>query len=158
MLRLSLAQVRARYVEVIGEAPRSRSRVQLVRRIAWRLQAREEGDLSERARQRAEELAADADFRIGPPAPPRPSQTAANHAGRQLVAPSGMPMPGASLNRRYKGKHIQVTVLDDGFEYEGARYNSLSAVAKAITGAHWNGRLFFGLKPSPPQAKEGRNS
>ena len=54
-------------------------------------------------------------------------------------------MPGTVLNRIYKGEALQVRVLADGFEFEGNRYASLSAVAKAITGLHWNGRLFFGI-------------
>jgi hypothetical protein len=41
-----------------------------------------------------------------------------------------------------------VTVLTDGFEHDGARYRSLSAIAKAVTGTQWNGLLFFGLKES----------
>lgn len=165
MLGLPLAQLRARYVEVIGEAPRTRNRIQLVRRIAWRLQAREQGDLSERAKRRAEELATTTDFRLSPPAPPphkgtetgvvplagieprRNASASARGGGAMGVGPNGIPVQGASLNRTYKGKHIQVTVLAQGFEYLGARYASLSAVAKAVTGAHWNGRLFFGLKP-----------
>ncbi len=54
-------------------------------------------------------------------------------------------MPGTILTRQYKGHAIQVTVRDNGFEYLGEVYGSLSAVAKAITGSHWNGNYFFGL-------------
>lgn len=145
MLELSLAQLRARYVEIFGEAPRTRNRVQLVRRIAWRLQAREHGDLSERAKRRAEELATDTDFRLGPPLPHK--VRAASRGREGAAAPTdGMPVPGASITRQYKGKLVYVTVLADAFEYEGAHYKSLSAVAKAVTGAHWNGRAFFGFK------------
>ncbi len=56
-----------------------------------------------------------------------------------------MPPPGSVLTRKYRGKGIVVTVLPKGFEWEGTVYRSLSAVAKAVTGSHWNGRLFFGL-------------
>ncbi len=49
------------------------------------------------------------------------------------------------MTREYKGKVIQVHVVPDGFEYEGERYRTLSAVATAVTGAHWNGYHFFGL-------------
>ena len=49
------------------------------------------------------------------------------------------------ITRNYKGAELQVTVRVDGFEYEGRVHPSLSAVAKAITGTHWNGFLFFGL-------------
>jgi len=57
-----------------------------------------------------------------------------------------LPMPGAMLTRQYRGQTIQVMVLPNGFEYEGQIYRSLSAVAKAVTGSHWNGYGFFGLK------------
>ena len=52
-------------------------------------------------------------------------------------------MPGTTLWREYKGRMIAVIVLPRGFEYEGKVYRSLSAVANAITGTHWNGMKFF---------------
>jgi hypothetical protein len=52
------------------------------------------------------------------------------------------------LIRQWQGVEHSVTVLDDGFEYQGARYRSLSAVARAIAGTRWNGPLFFALRPS----------
>ena len=54
-------------------------------------------------------------------------------------------MAGTVLTRQYKGRLIEVTVLREGFEYEGETYASLSAVAKAITGSHTSGFLFFRL-------------
>ena len=60
-------------------------------------------------------------------------------------------MPGAVLTRKYRGRLIEVTVLPKGFDYEGQVYRSLSAVAQAITGSHWNGHLFFGLKSEGEQ-------
>lgn len=54
-------------------------------------------------------------------------------------------MPGSILVKEHRGKTIIVHVLDDGFEYDGRRFTSLSAVAKDITGTKWNGFLFFGL-------------
>src|SRR4051794_9911272 len=59
--------LRARYRELFGEESRSANHAHLFRRVAWRLQAMAEGDLSERARQRAAELAADVDLRLRPP-------------------------------------------------------------------------------------------
>jgi hypothetical protein len=56
-----------------------------------------------------------------------------------------LPPPGTVITRKYKGEVLQVRVQPDGFEYEGAVYTSLSAVAKAITGSHCNGYLFFRL-------------
>ncbi len=56
-----------------------------------------------------------------------------------------LPPPGSTLVRPYKGRMLQVRVLNVGFEFEKTAYPSLSAVAKAITGAHCNGFLFFRL-------------
>src|SRR5687767_9009550 len=66
--RLSVGALQARYAEVFGETPRGNNKVWLVKRIIWRLQALAEGDLSDRARRRAAELANDADLRSTPPA------------------------------------------------------------------------------------------
>ena len=57
-------------------------------------------------------------------------------------------MAGTLLKRRYKGQTVQVRVLAQGFEFDGEAYRSLSAVARKVTGAHWNGYHFFGL-PRP---------
>ncbi len=56
--------------------------------------------------------------------------------------------PGTILTREWKGSPRRVQVLSDGFEYEGERFASLSEVARKITGTHWSGPLFFGLKRS----------
>ena len=58
---------------------------------------------------------------------------------------NGQPRPGTVLQREWHGHQIRVEVLPDGFVWNGDSYGSLSAVARAITGARWNGRLFFGL-------------
>jgi hypothetical protein len=58
------------------------------------------------------------------------------------------PVAGTQLIREWRGVDHKVTVLADGFEWEGRRYKSLSAVARAITGTRWNGPLFFGLRGS----------
>ena len=108
------------------------------------MQALAEGDLSERARRRAAELARDADLRLNPPQrkatptppPPEPISAAAPVDPR-------LPPPGAILTRPYKGQLVQVQVLTEGFAYAGKVYPSLSAVAKAITGSHCNGYWFF---------------
>jgi hypothetical protein len=54
--------------------------------------------------------------------------------------------PGTQLMREWQGRTYEVVVLDDGFSWQGARYNSLSAIARKITGTAWSGPLFFGLK------------
>ena len=59
--------------------------------------------------------------------------------------PSRRLTPGTRLVRDWHGVGHTVIVLDDGFEYDGKHWKSLTAIAKAITGNHWNGPLFFGL-------------
>src|SRR5690606_22469238 len=128
----------------------------LCKRIAWRLQSLAEGSLSERARERAAELARDADIRTTVPRPSKASMGATT-AVTPAAARAGdhLPMPGAVLTREYRGQTIEVTVLPKGFEWEGQVYRSLSAVAKAVTGSHWNGNLFFGLnKGTRPGGKQ----
>jgi len=145
--RMSVPELRARYAEVFGETTRVRHKAYLVKRIIWRLQAIAEGDLSERAKRRAAELANDADLRLTAPAPKSHSiQANTERAALSPTCNKGMPMAGAVLTRSYKGRLIQVTVRHDGFEFDGDVYRSLSAVAKAITGTHWNGYHFFGLR------------
>jgi hypothetical protein len=56
------------------------------------------------------------------------------------------PVPGTVLTREYRGEVHQVTVLEEGFEYRGKVFRSLSGIAKEITGTHWSGNLFFGLR------------
>lgn len=155
---LAVAQLRARYAEVFDEPTRSGNRQWLVRRIAWRLQALAEGDLSERARRRAVELARDADIRLRPPVDRGPALGADVRSTTCQVAKRAderLPIPGSVLTRMFKGAEYRVTVLQDGFEYDGAIYRSLSAVAATITGSHWNGYHFFGLtKPQKRKRKE----
>lgn len=145
---LTVSQLRERYAEVFGEETRSRHKDYLVKRIAWRIQSVGEGTLSERARLRAEKLANDADILMYAPknhvfhaVPERTRVFEAN-----ITEGRGVLMPGTALTRKYKDRMIIVTVLTNGFEYDGKVYRSLSAVAKAITGTHWNGYHFFNVQ------------
>ena len=143
---LTVPQLRARYAEVFGDQTRSRHKDFLVKRIIWRLQSLAEGDLSERARRRAEELANDADIRLTAPRMPAAGAPGRTRAGSLHVPPEKrLPMPGAVITREYKGRTVAVTILPEGFDYDGKVYKSLSAVAKAVTGTHWNGYHFFNL-------------
>jgi hypothetical protein len=142
--KLPVGKLQAKYAEVFGEQTRTGNKAWLVKRIAWRLQALAEGDLSERARQRAAELARDADLRLNPPKAKQAGDRA--DAGEPLRANDPrLPPVGSVLTRPYKGSVIEVRVLAAGFEYAGEVYASLSAVAKAVTGSHLNGFAFFRL-------------
>jgi hypothetical protein len=143
--QLPIPELLARYAEVFGETTNTRNKPWLVRRIAWRLQANAHGGLSDHARQRAEELANDADLRKNPPRKQDPGTetTTTTHSPQRID--SRLPIPGTILTREYKGQSIEVHVLAQGFEYAGTVYKSLSAVAKVITGTHLNGFRFFQL-------------
>jgi hypothetical protein len=115
-----------RYEALFGRSPRSTNREYVFRRVAWRMQELRFGGLSTVARRRLDELVAELDL---PKVPPKKAVK-----------------PGAVLTREWRGRSISVTVRDEGVEFEGVMFKSLSAVAKHVTGAHWSGRLFFGLK------------
>ncbi len=146
--RMTVGELRARYAEVFGEITNGRHKDWLVKRIIWRLQSLADGDLSERARRRAADLANDADLRRKAPQSPAHTPQAATRTKTTKLRTSGesrVPLPGSTIRRVYKGEALEVNVLPVGFEYEGETYKSLSAVAKKITGSHCNGYLFFRL-------------
>src|ERR1019366_6453022 len=157
--RVSLAALRAKYREVFEEETRCRHREHLFRRIAWRLQALAEGDLSERALARAHEIARDADVRLIAPSgffsvSGTSVQTTPGDRDRR-EHDSRLPLPGALLSRKWKERTILVEVLAEGFRYENRHYPSLSAIAVAVTGTRWNGLAFFGLtRPVSGERKE----
>jgi hypothetical protein len=141
---LTLSELRECYQEVFGTPTLSTHKRHLVRRIAWRLQANEHGDLSKRAEARALEIADDRELRI---TAPRDYIAMARFApnSHRISADSRLPVPGMILTRVYKDQKISVKILADGFEYDGQVFRSLSAVARAATGTNWNGLVFFGL-------------
>lgn len=148
MQRMTVKQLRRKFAEVFDDETRSGNKAWLIKRIAWRMQANAEGGLSERARQRAHELACDADIRLSPPKM-KTATTAATETVTAAIAFSEdtrLPVPGTILVREYKGRSVQVRVLEKGFEFEGEMYRSLSAVAKTVTGSHVNGFQFFRLQ------------
>ena len=148
LTHMGVSELRGKYAELFGEPTRTGNRTWLVRRIAWRLQALAEGDLSERARRRAEELARDADLRLTPPRgtiQTPPATPDRSEPTLKLRADARVPPPGTVLTRSYKGQTLRVQILAHGFLYAGQIYPSLSAVAKAVTGSHCNGYLFFRL-------------
>jgi hypothetical protein len=128
--RMGVAALREKYAEVFSEPTDSKNRTWLLRRLAWRIQANAEGDLSERAKARAAELARDADLRVLPPRE-KPAVLSLVRGGTrtgtlpQEKQDDRLPPPGSVLTRKYKGTHIQVKVLASGFEYAGAVYGIL---------------------------------
>src|SRR4051794_38360535 len=156
--RASLAGLREKYREVFEEDTRCRNREHLFRRIAWREQAQAEGDLSERARRRAQEIARDADLRVVAPRDffcVEGTRVQTVPGNRDLPEQDRrLPLPGVLLSRKWKGRTILVEVLAKGFRYESRSYASLSAIAVEVTGTRWNGLAFFGLTRKAGEQKE----
>jgi len=140
MKRMTVGQLREKFIDVFGEDTRCRNKQYLVKRIAWGMQARVYGGLSEAALKRAEELADVAFLRMTPPrSKPQPAkEVVPTNDGR-------LPSPGTVIVREYKGRRLEVEVFNDQFRFDGQLFKSLSAVAKHITGSHCNGYLFFRL-------------
>src|SRR5450432_1710025 len=102
--------LKIRYFELFGEDSRSSNHAHLFRRIAWRLQALAEGDLSERARQRAVELAADVDLRLRAPRKFWRALVDADREerSRRPLRDPRLPKAGATLERSYQGNTVSV--------------------------------------------------
>jgi hypothetical protein len=145
---MTVAELRVEWERLYGDPTRSRNRDYLWRRLAWRIQQLEYGGLSDEAKRRILEIAPAAFLRSQMPVGYQPN-TKAVSTPPGAVGPCRdprLPAPGSTIVRRYKGRDIRVVVLDDGFEWDGRRFDSLSEVAFAVTGSHWSGPLFFGLR------------
>src|SRR5262245_60260224 len=101
--RMSVAHLGHAFAELFGHATNPSNRTWLVKRIAWRIQALAQGDLSQRARQRAAELARDADLRLNPP-PSKATTTTPPPQPVSIPTPVDprLPPPGTILTRPYK--------------------------------------------------------
>ena len=137
---MTVGELAERYREVFGTPSRSRNKGYLRKHIAWRLQERIEGGLSERALDRIRELAPQAPVRWRRPSGKR-DQTQAS--GAPEVRDPRLPPVGSVLTRLHDGVEHKVWVRAGGFDYNGQRHRSLSKIARLITGKSWNGYLFF---------------
>ncbi|CAA7618923.1 Bacteriophage-related protein [Candidatus Terasakiella magnetica] len=126
---LPTPKLKAMWRELTGTEPPPYNRTFLVKRLAYRIQELAFGGLSVQAERRLDDLVDELDGKKKPKA-------------KDMTAP----IVGTKLIREWQGVMQEVTALADGFEWQGRRYQSLSAVARAITGTRWNGPLFFGLR------------
>jgi len=124
-----------------SEPPVGAKREFLARLLAYALQERAHGALPRSVAKQLSERR------------PRPLADEGTEAV-QAPAPSMDLRPGARLVRAWRGKMHEVSVLDRGFAYRGDHYRSLTEIATVITGTHWSGPRFFGLRQSRPAAKE----
>ncbi len=125
--KMKPAELRARWREVYRSVAPDISPDLLRRGIAYRLQERGQGSLTSSTRREIERHI--------------------KRLGRDDEAPVRAPSlkPGTRLVRSWRRRMHQVLVLEDGFEFDGRRYGSLTQIAIDITGAHWSGPRFFGL-------------
>jgi hypothetical protein len=144
MGRMKVSELKEKYEAVFGESTKTGNKQWLIKRIAWRIQSLSEGTISERARQRATELARDSDVRLNAP---KVKPVVVGAVKSTVIARSDqrLPPPGTLIVREYRGQRLQIKVLGSGFEFEGSVFKTLSAVAKHITGQHCNGYYFFRL-------------
>jgi hypothetical protein len=133
------AQLRARWREC-WRKPTPHIGPDLLRRgIAWKLQSRVYGDLPSHIKRELERA------------------TERLRRGEDLLSSSRPSLkPGTRLVRSWQGTVHRVLVLDDGFEYDGRRFSSLTQIASAITGTHWSGPNFFGLKKRKTVSRAGQ--
>jgi hypothetical protein len=130
---LAIAELKQRWLQLYkNPAPKYFRREFLIRAIAYQLQVETFGGLSAETKRKLRQIAEA--LREGT----EPALTAAPRI-----------KPGTKLIRSWKGETHIVTALDQGFEWKRRRYESLSEVARAITGTRWNGLLFFGVKRRP---------
>jgi hypothetical protein len=126
---LGLDDLREHCNQILGHVPPHHGTALLRRRLAYELQARVDGDLPADVRHRLKRL--QRAFKTNPAYTPSPSRGV---------------KPGTVLTQTWRGVTHQVQATDQGFEYRGERYASLSEVARRITGTRWSGPLFFDLK------------
>jgi Protein of unknown function (DUF2924) len=132
--KMNIAELRAKWRSRLKQPPPAHVRKQLmVPLLAYKLQEQAHGGLKPEIRRQIEKLGAL--YRRDPKA-----KTNSLPTEHQSIK------PGTRLLRQWNGKTHQVMVIEGGFEYDGERYKSLSAVARLITGTRWSGPLFFGIK------------
>jgi Protein of unknown function (DUF2924) len=131
---LNVNELRGRWQAVFGQpAPAHLPRHLLLRMVAYQLQAERFGDLDAQSRRCLERS---------------DTRQTARSVGK-LSRPISELRPGTTLGREWNGQMQRVSVLPDGFAWNGHTYRSLSQVAFAITGTRWNGPRFFGLRDKP---------
>ena len=128
---MNQAELREKFCDLFGFEPGQTNIANLRRRLAYRIQELHFGGLSDNEKEILIRIA-DGD----------PMANLQNKAKGMISK-----LRGTRYQRVWKGKKYEVIVLGDGtFEYDGTVYQSLSAIAREITGTRWNGKLFFGVK------------
>jgi len=141
----SLGELKSKYEELfLGQKAPSNNKIFMWRKIAYRLQELEYGSISAETQSKIQQLIQRYDP-INNKAL-RPDNIPENQSKKSGISrDKRLPIPGTMITKEYKGVKLQVKILESGFEYNSKVYKSLTAIAKEVTGAHWNGYLFFNL-------------
>ncbi len=123
--------LKVQWRELFASEPPPFNRQYLVTRLAYRIQELAYGGLNPETIKRLEKLGDDLD---------------GGNPIKRRIRTDIKPITGTRLLREWQGVEHVVTVTADGFEWQGRPYQSLSSIARAITGSRWNGWVFFGLK------------
>jgi len=145
---LTVSELQDKYAALFGRETPTHNRRYLFKKLAWKLQELREGGLDEATRRKALDLARDARLRPRKVYPTPEMEPQAHPRDLRL------PAPGTVLRKEHEGVVHEITVLDEGFEYQGRRYKSLSRIAKEVTGTSWNGFLWLGLVTRKRKTKE----
>ena len=129
---MSVRELKADWAKLFGTEAPNNSRPFLEQRLAYRIQELTFGGLSKPARQLLDALA---------------DEVEGKKVRKSVISDPRNPVIGTRLVREWNGVEHVITVLRDGFDWQGRRYKTLSAIARKITGTQWNGYRFFGLRP-----------
>ncbi len=129
--RMTIIELKAKWESLFGTPAPNNSRSYLELRLGYRVQELTLGGLSRETRRTLDLLADEIEGRAG---------------RKAIMTDSRNPVVGTRLVREWGGVEHTVTVIKDGFDWQGQKFKSLSAAARAITGTQWNGYRFFGLR------------
>ncbi len=129
--RITVVELKTKWESLFGAPAPNNSRSYLELRLGYRIQELTLGGLSRETRRTLDLLASEIEGQ-------------ARH--RSIIADPRNPVVGTRLVREWDGVERTVTVMKDGFDWQGRKFKSLSAAARAITGTQWNGYRFFGLR------------
>lgn len=143
--RMTVGNLQAQFRELTGEPTRTRNKDWLVKRVAFLMQQRAHGGLSERAQVRLSEIGDRLPETWRTRLTGQAMAPADSHAQAMADRDPRLPAVGSTIKRTHNGAEHSVTVLAASFVYEGKHYKTLSEIAKLITGTKWNGFRFFGI-------------
>lgn len=141
--KMTVAELRIEWEKVFGKPTKQRHRIYLWKRLARAIQGDNGPHLTDDEEAQVEEYR-----KIIRQLPPDRWFPGKQRGQQRPTSPPARstPAPGSVITRQYRGREVAVVVRDEGFEFEGQIYRSLSAVAKVVTGTTWNGPAWFGLR------------